>query len=89
MVGAASVLAALFRAPLTGSLLVFELSHDYDVILPLMASAGAGSLVADLIENAFEARERRRNLNSVSWGGLATEVPAPDQDELQNTANKS
>ena len=41
MVGAASVLAALFRAPLTASLLLFELTRDYDVILPLMASAQA------------------------------------------------
>ncbi|EED92055.1 chloride channel protein, partial [Thalassiosira pseudonana CCMP1335] len=40
MVGAASVLAALFRAPLTASLLLFECTRNYDVILPLMASAG-------------------------------------------------
>jgi H+/Cl- antiporter ClcA len=37
MVGAASVLAALFRAPLTASLLLFECTRNYDVILPLMA----------------------------------------------------
>jgi H+/Cl- antiporter ClcA len=29
MVGAASVLAALFKAPLTGSILLFELTRDY------------------------------------------------------------
>lgn len=40
MVGAASVLASLFRAPLTASLLLFECTRNYDVILPLMASAG-------------------------------------------------
>eukprot|EP00978_Attheya_sp_CCMP212_P022254 scaffold66128_cov55-Attheya_sp.AAC.1 len=54
MVGAASVLAALFRAPLTASLLLFELTRDYDVILPLMASAGVGSLVSDIVENKMK-----------------------------------
>jgi H+/Cl- antiporter ClcA len=71
MVGAASVLAALFRAPLTASLLLFELSRDYDVILPLMASAGVASLVNDLIEQKFERLNREKD--SVSWGDLADE----------------
>jgi len=39
-VGAASVLAALFGAPLTASLLLFEITRNYDVLLPLLASAG-------------------------------------------------
>jgi H+/Cl- antiporter ClcA len=39
-VGGASVLAALFRAPLTASLLLFEITRNYDVLLPLLASAG-------------------------------------------------
>ena len=69
MVGAASVLAALFRAPLTASLLLFELSRDYDVILPLMASAGVASLVNDLVEQKFE--RMTRDSDAVSWGVLA------------------
>jgi H+/Cl- antiporter ClcA len=71
MVGAASVLAALFRAPLTASLLLFELSRDYDVILPLMASAGVASLVNDLVEQKFERLNREQD--AVSWGDLADE----------------
>jgi H+/Cl- antiporter ClcA len=50
MVGAASVLAAVYRAPLTGSLLLFELTKDYDIILPLMASAGVASLLVELVQ---------------------------------------
>jgi len=75
MVGAASVLAALFRAPLTASLLLFELTRDYDVILPLMASAGIGSLVGDIIEAKVEGKqvvELRRDKDPVSWGDLAS-----------------
>jgi len=73
MVGAASVLAALFRAPLTASLLLFELTRDYDVILPLMASAGIGSVIGDMLDSKFERvqERRRRDQDSVSWGDLA------------------
>lgn len=73
MVGAASVLAALFRAPLTASLLLFELSRDYDTILPLIVSAGIGSVVGDLLEDKFEqVKSRRRDQDSASWGDLST-----------------
>uniref|UniRef100_A0A7S2YDZ2 Chloride channel protein n=1 Tax=Entomoneis paludosa TaxID=265537 RepID=A0A7S2YDZ2_9STRA len=69
LVGAAGVLSALFRAPLTASLLLFELTRDYDVILPLMATAGVGSIVGDAVEKALE--ETRRDRDSVSWGDLS------------------
>ena len=57
MIGAASTLAALFRAPLTASLLLFELTRNYDVLIPLLASAGVGSLVSDIVETKIEARK--------------------------------
>lgn len=47
MVGMAAVLAASVRAPLTAILLLFELTRDYRIILPLMAAVG---LSAWLIE---------------------------------------
>jgi len=56
MVGAASFLAAVFRAPLTASLLAFELTKDYDVLVPLLASAGFGTLFCDLIENRIDQK---------------------------------
>ncbi len=40
MVGMAAVLAASVRAPLTAILLLFELTRDYRIILPLMAAVG-------------------------------------------------
>jgi H+/Cl- antiporter ClcA len=76
IVGAAGVLAALFRAPLTSSLLLFELTRDYDVLLPVLASAGVGSVIGDIVENAFE--EKRRDRDAVSWGDLSDE----DEDEF-------
>ncbi|KAG5186717.1 chloride channel, partial [Tribonema minus] len=55
MVGAASVLAAVYRAPLTSSLLLFELTRDYDIVLPLMASAGVASLLVELVQSRSAA----------------------------------
>lgn len=55
MVGAASTLAAVFRAPLTAALLAFEITRDYDILLPLIASAGASTLICDLVEERIEA----------------------------------
>ena len=58
MVGAASFLAAVFRAPLTASLLAFELTKNYDVLVPLLASAGVGTLFCDLLETRLEEKNQ-------------------------------
>ena len=47
MVGMAAVLAGSARAPLTALLLLFKLTHDIRIVLPLMAAAG---LSAALVE---------------------------------------
>jgi hypothetical protein len=74
MVGMAAVLAGSARAPLTALLLLFELTHDIRIVLPLMAAAGLsaalverwqgladpGLLGPDLIEE-----QRRNRLASV------------------------
>ena len=78
MVGAASVLAALFRAPLTASLLLFECTRNYDVILPLMASAGLASLTGDIVEKWLD--EELRESDPVSWGDLSTRIQETDDD---------
>lgn len=49
LVGMAAVLAAAERAPITAILLVFELSGDYQLILPLMLSTVLASLGAQLL----------------------------------------
>lgn len=69
LVGAAGVLAALFKAPLTASLLLFELTRDYEVLLPALASAGVGSVIGDVVEKALE--ETSRDRDAVSWGDLS------------------
>jgi H+/Cl- antiporter ClcA len=47
MVGMAAVLAASARAPLTAILLLFELTRDYRIVLPLMAAVGLSVWLLD------------------------------------------
>jgi H+/Cl- antiporter ClcA len=47
MVGMAAVLAATVRAPLTAILLLFELTRDYRIVLPLMAAVGLSNWLID------------------------------------------
>jgi H+/Cl- antiporter ClcA len=78
IVGAAGVLSALFRAPLTASLLLFELTRDYEVLLPVLASAGVGSIVGDIVGKALE--EVRRDRDAVSWGDLSDDNISKEQN---------
>jgi H+/Cl- antiporter ClcA len=55
MVGMAAVLAGSARAPLTALLLLFELTRDIRIVLPLMAAAG---LSAALVERWRGLRDR-------------------------------
>lgn len=86
MVGAASVLAALFRAPLTASLLLFETTRNYDVILPLMAAAGVASLTGDIVEKWLD--EEQRDKDPVSWGDLATRLYDKSDDDICNVPSE-
>ncbi|MBD2103770.1 chloride channel protein [Leptolyngbya sp. FACHB-261] len=47
MVGMAAVLGASVRAPLTAVLLLFELTQDYRIVLPLMAAVGLSVWLTD------------------------------------------
>lgn len=49
LVGMAAVLAGAAHAPLTGILLVYELTRDYTIILPLMLATVIATIVARLI----------------------------------------
>ena len=50
LVGMAAVFAAVVRTPLTAIILVFELTGDYDLVLPLMLAVGIASFGADRLE---------------------------------------
>ncbi len=50
MVGMAAVLGASVRAPLTAVLLLFELTHDYRIVLPLMAAVSLSVWLTDRVK---------------------------------------
>jgi len=54
LIGMASMLAALVKAPLTSILLVFEITRDYDTVLPVMAGVGMSTYVDGQITKYFK-----------------------------------
>ena len=58
----------VFRAPVTGVLLLFELTRNYDIVLPLIFTVGMGTLTIDVLEKA-----NKDPTWSFAW--------APDQDK--------
>ncbi|MBD2038880.1 chloride channel protein [Leptolyngbya sp. FACHB-321] len=71
MVGMAAVLAASARAPLTAILLLFELTRDYRIILPLMAAVGLSVWLVDRL------KPLDRNLSTIQSTSLAN---SPDHN---------
>jgi len=67
LVGMAAVFAATARAPLTAMLIVFEMSNDYSMILPLMASAVTASYLAQVLypESIYTIKLSRRGIRFV------------------------
>jgi chloride channel protein, CIC family len=50
LVGMGAVVAASTAAPITGMLLVFEMTNDYEIVLPLMLTTVIANLVARRLE---------------------------------------
>ena len=85
MVGMAAVLAGSARAPLTALLLLFELTRDIRIVLPLMAAAGLSAALVErwqglsdpgLLGPDIVEERRRRQLAAVPVGD-ALEPEAP------------
>ncbi len=64
LVGMAAVFAATARAPLTAMLIVFEMSNDYAMILPLMVAAVSASYLAQALypESIYTMKLTRRGI---------------------------
>lgn len=52
LVGMGAVFAASTHAPMTGIIILFEITHDYRIILPLMISTVTGTLLAARVSPA-------------------------------------
>jgi CIC family chloride channel protein len=71
LVGMAAVFAAAGRAPITAVLIVFELTGDYSIILPLMLAVVVATALGRLLseDSIYTLKLRRR--------GIDIERPAP------------
>ena len=65
MVGMAAVFAAAARAPITAIIIVFEMTRDYAIILPVMLAVAASTFIARTIyrESIYTTKLTRQGIN--------------------------
>ena len=81
MVGMAAVLAGSARAPLTAILLMFELTRDYRIVLPLMAAVGLSVWLVECVNR----RSTAHSLNLQQMGvDVAVNEPIAAREQLQD-----
>ena len=70
VVGMAATFAAIARAPLTSILIVFEITGDYGLVLPLMLATGIAVLITEIIhkESAYTMPLTKRGIQLASTG---------------------
>ncbi|NOQ47452.1 MAG: CBS domain-containing protein [Desulfobulbaceae bacterium] len=85
LVGMAAVFAACAHAPLTAMLIVFEMSNDYALILPLMIAAVTASYMANWIfpESIYTFKLTRRGVH-FSQGRDMDIMQGVQVDEVMN-----
>ena len=87
LVGMAAVCAATTHAPLMAAVLVFELSGDYSIVLPLMLATGASTLVARRIRptSVYMDELARRGVTwRMTWSGREVRGDPHDVDSDEN-----
>lgn len=64
LMGMAAILAGTMQAPITAVLMIFEMTSDYGIILPLMVTSVASTLICHLFqrESIYTEPLRRRGL---------------------------
>ncbi|MBD2294015.1 chloride channel protein [Anabaena sphaerica FACHB-251] len=62
MVGMAAVLAGSVRAPLTAILMLFELTRDYRIVLPLMAAVGLSVWLVERIKPTINSNSNLQQI---------------------------
>ncbi|AFY83937.1 chloride channel protein [Oscillatoria acuminata] len=82
MVGMAAVLAGTAKAPLTAILLLFELTRDYRIVLPLMAAVG---LAAWLVEGSKVRNDSELNPEQMGFN-VAPDRPVEILEQMSVAA---
>ncbi|MEE9393113.1 MAG: chloride channel protein [Planctomycetota bacterium] len=79
LVGMAAVVAATTHAPMSAIFILFELTNDYQLILPLMTTCVLATLFAGRLnkDSIYTAKLRRRGINIA--GGQVVDLLRDDQ----------
>uniref|UniRef100_A0A0E0IDU3 Chloride channel protein n=1 Tax=Oryza nivara TaxID=4536 RepID=A0A0E0IDU3_ORYNI len=89
LVGMAATLASVCSVPLTSVLLLFELTKDYRILLPLMGAVGLAIWVPSVVmsgnKEAFEATSPRHGYSSLlpPTDRNETDRRRPDRDDVE------
>jgi CIC family chloride channel protein len=88
--GMAAMVAGTTRAPITAILIVFEMTHNYQVILPLMLAVITAFVVATLLqkESIYTMKLSRRG-ESLSGFGSVQSLAAVNVKEVMKTEFKA
>jgi CIC family chloride channel protein len=81
LVGMAAATAASIHAPLTAAVMIFELSGDYPIVLPLMLTTVAATACSRALnsESVYEAELRKRGLGwELTLEGRQVRPPGPE-----------
>ncbi|WOG99860.1 hypothetical protein DCAR_0519216 [Daucus carota subsp. sativus] len=79
LVGMAATLASVCSVPLTSVLLLFELTKDYRILLPLMGAVGLAIWVPSVTN---ESKEGEALETKVATGGYSVLAPVVDKDSV-------
>lgn len=74
LVGMVSLLAGTTHAPLTAVVMIFEMTQDYSMVLPLLVAAAASSLVARTISRESVYTEALRRKQAMTQDSPEAEV---------------
>jgi CIC family chloride channel protein len=88
LVGMAATAAASLHAPLTAAVLVFELSGDYPIVLPLLVATVVATAASRLLGSAsvYEAELRRKGLGwelTLEGRRITSDTPPSSRSESE------
>jgi H+/Cl- antiporter ClcA/CBS domain-containing protein len=88
MVGMAAVLAGSAKSPLTAILLLFELTRDYRIVLPLMAAVGISVWLVERLSSVPETKDNWQplglNLEKDPNLDILPEIPVAEAMHVPN-----
>ncbi|KAL6963555.1 hypothetical protein U1Q18_034566 [Sarracenia purpurea var. burkii] len=88
LVGMAATLAGVCQVPLTAVLLLFELTHDYRIVLPLLGAVGLSSWITSGQTNRTD-RNRKKLEEANTHATIQPEISSCNLNEVSSTSARA